>query len=207
MLGGQRGGCHHSVVGGALDFSYPCLFLSLPCFCPFYRSVPTWNEVFFRNFSPLVSLQVWKWKHKYIHSVIRYSPSCLDLNVTQVWLIEHPNCLEVDGVVVDIGENVMKWLERFTVSKLYAWLMIHVLPHFSQVTQTEWHYSAAQPQVNKRVQATRERSRVTLRAFAIHSRVLDASHVSAKGANCTACGSEIVCASTKRVRVNLRVRV
>ena len=30
------------------------VFSSLPCFCPFYRSIPTWNEVFFRNFFPLV---------------------------------------------------------------------------------------------------------------------------------------------------------
>ena len=68
---------------------------------------------------------------------------------------------------------------------------------------TELAYSAAQPQVNKRVRATRERSRVTLRALADHSRALDASHASAEGVNCTACGSEIACvsASTMRVRV------
>ena len=27
-------------------------FLSLPCLCTFFRSIPTRNEVFFRNFSP-----------------------------------------------------------------------------------------------------------------------------------------------------------
>ena len=57
-------------------------------------------------------------------------------------------------------------------------------------------YSAAQPQVNKRVRVTRERSRVTLRALASHSRALDASHTSAEGVNCTACGSEIASASS-----------
>ena len=31
-------------------------FSSLPCFCTFYSSIPTRNEVFFRNFSPLISV-------------------------------------------------------------------------------------------------------------------------------------------------------
>ena len=62
-------------------------------------------------------------------------------------------------------------------------------------------YSTAQPQVYKRVRATCERSRVTLRALAGHSRALDASHASAKGVNCTACGSEIACASASKMLV------
>ena len=68
-------------------------------------------------------------------------------------------------------------------------------------------YSTTQPQVNKRVRATRKHSQVTLRALASHSRALNASHASAKGVNCTACGSEIASASTKRVRVKLQVQL
>ena len=34
-------------------------FSSLPCFCTFYSSIPTPNEVFFRNFFPLVSVLFW----------------------------------------------------------------------------------------------------------------------------------------------------
>ena len=34
-------------------------FSSLPCFCTFYSSIPTRNEVFFRNFFPLVSVLFW----------------------------------------------------------------------------------------------------------------------------------------------------
>ena len=60
-------------------------------------------------------------------------------------------------------------------------------------------YSAAQPQGNKRVRVTREHSRVTLRALTSHSRVLDASRASAKGVNCTACGSEIACESASEI--------
>ena len=45
----------------------------------------------------------------------------------------------------------------------------------------------------------RERSRLTLRAFASHWRALDASHASAKGVNCTSCGSEIACASASEI--------
>ena len=33
-------------------------FSSLPCFCTFYSSIPTQNEVFFRTFFPLVYSRV-----------------------------------------------------------------------------------------------------------------------------------------------------
>ena len=62
-------------------------------------------------------------------------------------------------------------------------------------------YSTAQPQVNKRVRVTHECERVMLRELASHSRALDASHVSAKGVNCTACGSEIACASASKIAI------
>ena len=35
------------------------VFSSLPCFCPFYRSILTWNEVFFQKLFPLVSVLFW----------------------------------------------------------------------------------------------------------------------------------------------------
>ena len=40
------------MVGRVLD-----VFSTPPCFCPFYSSIPTWNEVFSVTFSPLVTLQ------------------------------------------------------------------------------------------------------------------------------------------------------
>ena len=56
-------------------------------------------------------------------------------------------------------------------------------------------YSTAQMQLNKQVRATHKLSQVTQRALASHSRVLYATHASAKGVNCAACGSEIACVS------------
>ena len=48
-VGGQRGGRHHSVVGSVLEFSPPCLVSVL-----FTGPSLTSNEVFLRNFFPLV---------------------------------------------------------------------------------------------------------------------------------------------------------
>ena len=47
----------------------------------------------------------------------------------------------------------------------------------------------------KQVRATHERLRVTQRALVSHSGVFYATHTSAKGVNCTTCGSEIARAS------------
>ena len=44
------------------------------------------------------------------------------------------------------------------------------------------------------------------RALASHLRALDASHASAKGVNCTACGSEIVCASATEIASASKMR-
>ena len=49
-IGGQRGGRHHSIVQLVVFSS----FLSLPCFCPFYRSIPSMKWSFFQEHFPLV---------------------------------------------------------------------------------------------------------------------------------------------------------
>ena len=50
-FGGQGGGCHHSIVGLCSS-----VFLSLPCFFPFYMSIPNLKWTFFWNLFPLLSM-------------------------------------------------------------------------------------------------------------------------------------------------------
>ena len=53
-IGGQRRGCHHSVVGLC-----SWVFSSLPCLCPFYRSTPNLKWSFLlKHFSSMQQLMI-----------------------------------------------------------------------------------------------------------------------------------------------------
>ena len=97
-IGGQRGGCHHSAVGGVLEFSHPCLVSAL-----FIGPSPLEIKFFFRNFFPLVTVLFWG----FLNQLSNWRQKCLSLATKQSLLLTYEHEFKLQTNVFIASDEIV----------------------------------------------------------------------------------------------------